>query len=181
MRALVVYESLFGNTELVARAVAAGIALGSRGGMPVEVVAVRDAPVVLGEDLDLVVVGGPTHAFSMTRPSTREDALRQGGRPEAASSGIREWVQGLHSGVHPQRLAVFDTRVGKARHLPGSAARSAARALHKLGFSTPFRPESFYVEDLSGPLLDGELVRAHVWGSELALEVRDGARRSQAR
>jgi len=176
MRALVVYESLFGNTERVAKAVAEGIELGSHGDMRVEVVAVRDAPVALGADLDLVVVGGPTHAFSMTRPSTREDAMRQGGLAGAAGPGIREWVQGLHSGAHPQRLAVFDTRVGKVRHLPGSAARSAARALHKLGFSTLFRPESFYVEDVSGPLLDGELVRAHVWGSELALEVRDRAR-----
>lgn len=176
MRALVVYESLFGNTEQVARAVAEGIGLGSRGAMSVKVVDVAGAPAFLDDDLDLVVVGGPTHAFSMTRPSTREDAVRQGGRAEAARSGIREWLGGLRSGPHSQRLAVFDTRVGKVRHLPGSAARSAARSLHKLGYTTAFRPESFYVEDLSGPLLDGELVRAHVWGSELAAEVCDRVR-----
>lgn len=176
MRALVVYESLFGNTEQVARAVAEGIELGAHGDVKVEVVEAARAPADLGDDLDLVVVGGPTHAFSMTRPNTRADAVRQGGRAESAGVGIREWVQGLHAGPHPQQLAVFDTRVGRVRHLPGSAAKSAARALHKLGFSTSFRPASFYVEDVSGPLLDGELVRAHVWGSELGVEIRDRAR-----
>lgn len=62
MKALVVYESMFGNTEQVARAVATG--LGRH--LDVELVAVANAPDTVS-DVDLVVVGGPTHAFSMTR------------------------------------------------------------------------------------------------------------------
>ena len=64
-RALVVYESMFGNSEKVARAVAQGVAEV----MPVKLVEVTVAPTEL-EGVDLIVAGGPTHAFSMSREST---------------------------------------------------------------------------------------------------------------
>lgn len=173
MRALVVYESMFGNTEKVARAVAAGLA----DRLQVDVVDVASAPAPLTELVELVVVGGPTHAFSMTRPSTREDAVRQGaeGVPER---GVREWLAALHAGPHSERVATFDTRVAKVRHLPGSAAKAAAKGLHRLGYGSVARPESFLVEDVAGPLLPGELDRARRWGERLGAEVcaRTGAR-----
>jgi hypothetical protein len=65
-------------------------------------------------------------------------------------------------------VATFDTRVGKVRHLPGSAAKSAAKALRKIGYTAVVPPESFWVADVAGPLLDGELDRARAWGEELA-------------
>ena len=82
MSTLVVFESYWGNTETVARAVADGI------GGPVEVVGVADAPTPLPRDVDLLVVGGPTHAFGMTRATTRRDAVKQGGRPGHEETGI---------------------------------------------------------------------------------------------
>lgn len=168
MRALVVYESSFGNTEHIARAVAEG--LGEQ--LDVTVLPVSEAPAPLDALVDLVVVGGPTHAFSMTRQKTREDAVRQGAAASGAGLGIREWIAQLHTGPHSEAVATFDTRVAKVRHLPGSAARSAARTLRKEGYGRAVaNPESFWVEDVSGPLLPGEGDRARAWGRILAASV----------
>jgi flavodoxin len=164
MKAVVVVESMFGNTRQVADAVAEGL----RGTASVEVVGVADAHAPLLEPVELLVVGGPTHAFSMTRGNTREDAVRQGAPTEAAVTGVREWIERLHAGPHSELVATFDTRVAKVRHLPGSAAKSAAKALRKLGYTAVVPPESFWVADVSGPLLDGELARARAWGEQVA-------------
>lgn len=167
MRALVVYESMFGNTASVAHEVAKGLAAHG----DVDVRAVAEAPVEPDESLDLVVVGGPTHAFSMSRPGTREDARRQGAGPAADGPGLREWLDGLHGGTHHPRMAAFDTRVAKVRRLPGSAARRASKRAGMLGYAVPEPPESFFVEDVAGPLLDGELDRARAWGDRLGMRL----------
>jgi hypothetical protein len=163
MRALVVYESLFGNTEQVALAITGGLSEH----LDVELLEGTDAPQVITEALDLIVIGGPTHAFSMTRPSTREDAFRQGVSHGSTAVGLREWLEQLGNGPHSAPVATFDTRVSKVRHLPGSAAKGAARLVHKLGYSSAAQAESFYVEGVTGPLLEGELDRAHSWGEQL--------------
>jgi hypothetical protein len=54
------------------------------------------------------------------------------------------------------------------RHLPGSAAKSAAKAAHRHGYESLSKAESFYVEDIDDPLLDGEIDRARAWGRQLA-------------
>ena len=172
MRALVVVESSFGNSRAVAEAVAEGLAeeLGS-----VEVRSVGTVPTELA-GIDLLVVGGPTHAFGMSRDQTRADAVRQGATAETSAPGIREWLAGLDP---PARLTVatFDTRVATVRHLPGSAARGAARALRRHGCVLLARPESFFVVDTTGPLVDGELARAREWGAGLARDAQAGAAR----
>ena len=84
-RALVVYESMFGCTEQVTRAVAAGL---EEGGCDVVVQHVRDTGQPRDLTFDLLVVGGPTHAFSLSRPSTRQDAVRQGAPAEVAGPGL---------------------------------------------------------------------------------------------
>jgi hypothetical protein len=167
MRALIVYESMFGDTEKVARAVAEGL----RSHMTVELVEAGEARAPLVELVDLVVIGGPTHAFSMPRQSTREDAVRQGASAVSTATGIREWIDHLRAGPHSEKVATFDTRIAKVRHLPGSAAKAAAKGMRKHGYSTLVKPESFYVDDVAGPLLDGELERAKAWGERLAAEV----------
>jgi flavodoxin len=176
MKTLVVFESMFGNSEKVARAVAAGLA--ERG--EVEIRDVADVTAVdLPTDVDLVVLGGPTHAFSMTRPTTREDAIRQGARQGLAGRGLREWIDTFGDELRDQQVATFDTRVTRVRRLPGSAARSAARALRRRGAHQVGVPESFFVNDVSGPLDEGELDRARAWGGHLlALLVRDGSVRA---
>ena len=121
MKALVVYESMFGNTELVARAVAEGLS----GRMEVETTNVTAGPAVSGADL--LIVGAPTHAFGLSRPQTRGTAAQQGGSAAAVEVGVRDWLSrtGRLDGV---LVASFDTRVARPR-MPGSAARKAIRVL----------------------------------------------------
>ncbi len=166
MKALVMYESMFGNSERVARAVAEG--LGEYG--DVDVLDVTTSPVGnVAADIDLLVTGGPTHAFTMSRTNTREDAIRQGAGQGLARSGLREWLGGLPSDLHLLPCATFDTRVSRARHLPGSAARSAARALRRRNGHLVLAPESFYVDDVAGPLGTDQIDRAREWGRSLAV------------
>lgn len=170
MRALVVYESMFGNTEAVAKAVADSLSEV----LPAEVVEVGVAPTPLPDDVGLLVVGGPTHAFGMSRPATRKSAADQAeGALVSARVGIREWLRELDLPRKPQ-AATFDTRV-KKRFLPGSAARGAARRLRRTGATLVLPPESFWVVGTPGPLQDGELDRARQWGARLAAAVRSAA------
>jgi flavodoxin len=169
LRALVIYESMFGNTEWVANAVAAGLRLE---GVDATVANVADAP--HGTDHDLLVIGGPTHAFSMSRASTRENAVDQGAPPDVAGMGIREWIagQGASASTGPQFVAVFDTRARKATHLP-SAARKAAHLMTRKGFELASSPHGFLVEDVDGPLSDGQLELATAWGRDLAIQTQN--------
>lgn len=162
MRTLVVYESMFGNTANIAHAI--GAELSAYG--DVRVLEVGEAPLSL-DGVDLLVVGGPTHAFGMTRPSTRADAQKQRAEPVVSRRrGVREWLAVLAKTASVP-VAAFDTKVHKARKLPG-AARAAAKALRRVGHPTVAPPESFYVDDTLGPLLDGELDRATAWAASLA-------------
>ncbi|WP_396658181.1 flavodoxin family protein [Microbacterium sp.] len=161
MRALVVYESMFGNTRQVAMAVADGMADGA----DVTVTDVADAPDRVPDDVELVVVGGPTHAFSMSRAPTRQDAVRQGGAMADAATGIREWLHALPAPTRPCSFAAFDTRVDMPL-LPGAASRAASRVARKLGFSM-IDPVSFLVQGYQGPLVEGQLERARDWGHGL--------------
>lgn len=166
MKALVVYESMFGNTESVASSIGDGLA----SHLDVEVVSVDRMPVLDEQDIDLLVVGGPTHAFSMSRPQTRLEAVAQGAPGASSGTGIREWLAALPASRTGLRVAAFDTRVERARRLPGSAARKAAKVVVRLGYRRAAGSESFYVADSAGPLLDGELDRARAWGERLAAE-----------
>lgn len=167
-RALVVYESMFGCTESVTRAVADGL---EEGGFDAVVQHVRDTAQPRDLDFDLLVVGGPTHAFSLSRPSTRQDAVRQGAPAAAATgTGLREWISAIADGDGRHRpAAAFDTRVTKVRRLPKAASPRALHLLARKGFAVTERPAPFLVEDVQGPLVDGELDRAHAWGRRLAL------------
>lgn len=167
MNAVVVFESMFGNTEVIARAIADGVATR----MPVDVRDVNAGPPGSSElsDLQLLIVGGPTHAFSMSRPSTREDAGRRGAAG-AREQGVREWLAGLNPQLRHAAVAAFDTKVNKPR-LPGSAAIAATRRLRRMGFHIVAPAHSFFVTDVNGPLLEGEVERARSWGVDLASAV----------
>ncbi len=175
LTALLVVESMFGNTEQVARAVAAGL---GDGGVDAVVVDVAAAPGELPEDLHLLVIGAPTHAFSLSRPGTRTDAVRQGAPPERAVTGLREWLTTLlvRDPRHGPVTAVFDTRVSKVRRLPTAAGPRAVRLARRRGLTVLTRPEAFLVADVKGPLVDGELERAAAWGYGLAGASGPGAR-----
>ena len=156
MKAVLIYDSVFGNTEKVAKAIAEGL-----GGL-VQVQTVRAGadgpPPVTGGDL--LVVGSPTRGF----------------RPTEAVAGM---LKGLRPGsLRGVRVAAFDTRF-KADELKstgvrflvktgGYAAKRIAQRLTASGGSLLAPPEGFYVEDTEGPLKAGEWERARTWGRGLA-------------
>jgi len=170
MKSLIVYESMFGDTQLIADAIADGLSAQVAGDVA-DVVEVGTAPTSIGTDVDLLVVGGPTHAFSMSRPSSREDATRQANGHSTVSHGrgIREWLEIL-SLPADLATAAFDTKMSRPR-LPGSAGRAAEKRLRRKGCRIIAPAEDFFVAGTQGPLVDGEQVRARSWGADLAFIV----------
>jgi hypothetical protein len=162
MNALVVYESLYGNTKQIAEAIVEGLALECA----VEIVEVGKAPVA-PSGFDLLVVGGPTHQFGLSRKSSRRQGADDHDEPVISLDvGIREWIEGLPK-VSGIAAAAFDTSIRKP-NLPGSAARGAAKRLKKKGYHVLVPGELFLVESGKGPITDGELDRARGWGQALA-------------
>ncbi|NKQ51807.1 flavodoxin family protein [Amycolatopsis sp. K13G38] len=167
MRALIVYESMFGNTEVIARAIADGLAAET------EVVNVDDAPDALA-GFDLLVVGGPTHVHGMSRASTRKSAQDQASDGVRSRKGIRDWLDSLKPAPAGLAAATFDTRIGKPRWLTGSAAVGAAKALKRRHIRVIAKPESFYVNTATPPELGGdERARAQEWGRSIATETAE--------
>jgi len=175
MRALVVYESVFGNTHHVAEAVGAGLA--ESPGAEVDVVAVDDASTELLSAADLVVVGGPTHGHGMARSSTKEQGAEKerakavGGEPahelddQACGDTLRHWFDEL--GSHQSGpAAAFDTRLSAPTLVTGQASHGIRRRLRHHGWAVDVAPESYLV-DKENELLDGELERARAWGRTL--------------
>lgn len=163
MRSLVVYESSFGNTQRIARTVADALAVDGE----VDVVSVDDELPPLDE-VDLLVVGAPTHVHGLSSRMSRKGALEQQGRRDGdVGIGVRGWLEHLPP-IELPRMAVFDTRAHKSEFLVGSAAQGIARRLRRRGCTLAAEPESFFVEGTPGPLEDGELERADVWGRQLA-------------
>ena len=155
MKILVVFDSFFGNTEQVARAV--GAALEARG----EVTVVRVSELQPGqlEGLDLLVVGSPTRAF---RPSPN----------------LQAWLKGLAPGsLRGVKAAAFDTRIDPLEaksailtfmvKLFGYAAEPVAKARQKKGAAPAGTPAGFFVNASEGPLRAGELERAAEWAGGL--------------
>lgn len=167
-RALVVYESMYGNTQRVAQAIADGLSMHLRVG----ITEVATAPARVPPDVGLLVVGGPTHAFGMTRPQTRADAAKRADGPLVSQGqGQREWLETVL--VDPLGLvaATFDTKVGRPRFFWGSAAKRARALLHSRGIEV-LDAKDFYVG--FGPpgdaLQPGELERARAWGDQLGTD-----------
>jgi hypothetical protein len=169
MNILVVYESSYGNTHLIADAVSEGLGAGH----DVQVVPVARASKELVERADLVVVGGPTHVHGMSREQTRQsavDAAHKPGSPltldpDAEGAGLREWFDGM--GSMTASAAAFDTRLDASALVTGRASKGISRQLRRHGFSAIAEPMSFLVTK-ENVLLEGQQAAAHHWGELLA-------------
>jgi hypothetical protein len=169
MRAVVIYESMYGNTHQIAEAIAQGLArFGTAAAMSTVAATIGEVA-----DADMAVVGGPTHAWSMSRASTRRAAAEGAGKagsdlqlePDASGPGVREWLA-----QHGDSLvlgAAFDTRIKMPSMITGSAARAIARQLRRHGVAQLARAQSFFVTK-QNQTLPGETERAQRWGEELA-------------
>ena len=169
MHAVVVYESMFGNTHVIADHVAAGL----RTGMKTTVVPVHDATDEVISGADLLVVGGPTHVHGMSSHRSRQGAKEIAAKdddleldPDAEGDGLRDWFDDLADG-HSGRAAAFDTRVHATAVLTGQASKGIAKRLRRHGFDLVVDPESFFV-DKENHLEPDEADRAEAWGRSLA-------------
>ena len=149
MYTLVVFDTQFGNTEKVARAIGKGL----EGAGLVRIASLAEAKEIDLKEIDLLVVGGPTQGH---RP-----------RPE-----LRSWVEEIPAVIFERAaLATFDTRLNWPAFLAGSAAKSLAHVARRHQARLAVPPESFIVTKSEGPLADGELERATAWGTTLAAKV----------
>ncbi len=156
MRSLIIYESQYGNTEKISRAI--GTTLQQHG--EVEIVRVSEVKPEMLNGIDLLVVGSPTQQFR-------------------ATEAMREFLKNLPKDVLKGiKVSAFDTRLTQAfidKHPPlsfferifGYAAARIARDLKEKGGLLVVPGEGFYVHDTEGPLVDGEQERAEQWARKL--------------
>ena len=170
MKTHVVYESMFGNTHQIADAIAQG--LGGLG--PVTVGPIADTPPDTLAEVDLLVVGGPTHMHGMSNTASRRAAMETAEKsevvepdPDATIEGLRAWFKDLPKSSG-RFGAAFDTRVEGPAIVTGSAAKGITKLLRRHHYDPLGEPASFLVEDSEGPLKAGELDRARQWGATLA-------------
>lgn len=164
MRALIVYESMFGHTRDIASAIAYGLAPA----LSTDVMEVNEAPPMPGLDVDLLIVGAPTHIFGLSNARTRAAVARRGSHPPMpAGIGLREWLDALPPATQRRDALAFDTRL-QVRGLPGSAAKDAVKRLRRRGYRMLWPCRSFQVTNPSGSLAEPELERAQLWGRWIA-------------
>jgi flavodoxin I len=145
MNTLVVYDSVYGNTEKIARAIGENLS------GEVRVIRVGDVDVSALKSLDLLFVGSPTH----------------GGRPSPATRELLDEIQ--PPALEGIKVAAFDTRLTtRWAGILGFAAGRIAKSLKKKGGTLVGSPENFHVEGTEGPLREGELERAAAWARQIA-------------
>jgi flavodoxin len=154
MKALVIYDSIFGNTEQVARAISGAL------GAESTAIRVTDAGNDRLSGLSLLIVGSPTRAFRPTKP-------------------ISQFLDGIpRDALRGVRVAAFDTRMpednlnvpmlGFMVRLFGYASKPISEKLVRKGGELAAPPEGFIVEESEGPLRRGELERAATWARHVA-------------
>ena len=179
LKAVVVYESMYGNTHLIADAVAEGVvAAAGASDEGVVVVAVDHADPAVLSGVDLLVVGGPTHAHGMSRARTRQAAMEAAREPDsdleidpdAEGVGLRDWFDAL--GPVAANAAAFDTRMKGPQAITGRASKGIAKRLRDRGCALVIEPESFLVTK-ENHLLDDEIAHARAWGGRLVAALED--------
>ncbi len=164
MRAIVIYESHWGNTAAVARAIAEGL------GHDTPALATDEATDAAMADVDLVVAGAPVIAFSLAGGFARKQIAgdtKAPTPPDLSHPLMREWLDGVAPGS--AWYAAFETRIWWS---PRGATGTIERRLKRAGYQRLTKAERFLVAGSYGPLKDGELERARAWGAELADLVR---------
>jgi hypothetical protein len=164
VNAIVVYESLWGNTAAIARAIAEGI------GPEARALSTAEATVEDATNADLIVGGAPLLGFSLPTQAMRDGISKNPAdmksSPDLSAPLMRSWLASLPKGSGC--CAGFETRIWWS---PGSAAKKIASELEALGYRAVGEPGKFLVTDRYGPLKDGEIDRAREWGAQLAKAV----------
>jgi hypothetical protein len=168
MKAVVVYESFWGNTAAIARAIAEGM------GQGVRALSTTEASGPAMADVDLVVAGAPVLGFQLPSEGMRHNiAANPGGAPSApdlSHPSMRSWLEAL-----PEAHGSYATFETGLRWSPGGATAAIGRGLEQAGRRQLVRGQRFVVKGKWGPLRDGEPERARLWGAELARAAGDHA------
>jgi flavodoxin len=155
MKILIIYDSYFGNTELIAKAISEALAAQTE----VQIIKVTDVRLDQLKDFGLVLFGSPTRGFNAS-----ESTLH------FVTSIPAEGLKGLKVAVFDTRIPVQDIKPAIFRFIVkrgGYAADKLAVTLVKLGAELVVPAEPFYVKESEGPLKDGELEHATFWGQSL--------------
>jgi flavodoxin len=149
MHTLILYDSAFGNTAQIAKILAKSFeALG-----PTRLACLYDEPYPQLADVDLLVIGSPTQHHGSTPL-------------------LEAWLQHLDiNRVKGMAVIAFDTRFRMSEWLTGSAARRVSQVLLRHGAHIVLPPESFFVDERSGPLAEGELERAENWAAQIGVHL----------
>ncbi len=168
MKAVVVYESYWGNTAEIARAIGAGIGVGT------PVLTTDEATATVIADADLLVVGAPVIAFRLATDKMRESLAHSEddapAPPDLGHPSMRHWLDALPVGHG--FAAAFETRIHWS---PGGVTGAVERSLQTAGYRRLAKGRRFFVTGRYGPLRDGELEAARAWGEELAQAVQPQA------
>jgi flavodoxin len=151
MNALVVYFSKFGNTQMVAEAIAEKLA--SNGS--VRTISSDDLTANELKDADLIVMGSPTHNMNL---------------PKSVKPIFERLPRRVLSGTP---IAAFDTSYKMSWWLNQfTASKRLAKKLRKLGGKLAVPPEIFHVMEREGPLYEGEIERAQTWAASILERVK---------
>jgi hypothetical protein len=158
MHTIVVYESVWGNTAAIAKAIADGL--------QAKAFATDEVSPVDVETADLIVAGSPVFGFSLPTEDMRASILKsESDAPVPADlshPSLRSWLDALPAGHG--RSAAFETRIWWS---PRGATGTIEKRLSHLGYAPMAKAEKFVVRDKYGPLREGELDRARAWGRSL--------------
>ena len=161
MKAIVVYESLWGNTAAIARAIAEGFGNGA------VALSTAEATPEAVPGADWLIAGAPLVAFRLppraSRANLRAKSAPVPRPPDLSHPPLRDWLAALPPGQG--RAAAFETRIWWS---PGSASGSILRTLKNAGYAPAAWPKRFRVAGMVGPLKPGEIERARRWGQKLA-------------
>lgn len=139
MKTLIIYDSNFGNTKMIASVIA--------GELRAEALSINSVTPSSVRDVGLLIVGSPINAW---RPTAK----------------ISMFLDSIPSGVvRNLKAAAFDTRV--KIFFSGSAAKRISKKLEIKGANIITPPKAFYVKDKEGPLLEGELEVARNWAKQI--------------
>lgn len=155
MKTVVIYDSVFGNTKIVAETI--GNTLKNQ--CETQIVHVDQISPAHLKQTDLLILGSPTRGFEPTKP-------------------VVNYLKGIHQKDYPAiKIAVFDTRMDIVKvnnkiltffvKIRGYALDTMEKIVRKNGFSIFHPGEGFFVEDSEGPLSTGEQQRAETWANSV--------------
>jgi hypothetical protein len=160
VKAVVVYESMWGSTAAIARAVAEGIGDST----PALSTAEATADALVG--IDLIVAGAPVIAFNLTSEVTRPkpgSLPPNAPAPDLSHPMMRSWLEALPAGSGT--YAAFETKI---RGPFGHTVKTIGQLMEKAGYRCAADPLSAIVTGRYGGIKDGEIERARAWGASLA-------------